>query len=121
MPGLGPPQLNTDVARMSCLKGIKLPTAEEEGEETTAGCSLVGLIGFVGMQEADETGSMAAAPGHKVWHANGITEGLSKACRAPVAHGRGAGSSGCKKLHFGMCWTTLPGATKVSPPPSTRV
>ncbi len=111
MPGLGPTQLITDVARMSWNVSKKLPTAEEEGEEATAACSLGGLVGHLGMQEAIEAGSMAAAPVHIFWHGNGLTEGLSKARSAPVAHGREAGSSRCKKSPFGRFWTTLPGAT----------
>ena len=111
MPGLGPTQLITDVARVAWIGGMKLPTAEEEGEEATAACSLGGLVGHLGMQEAIEAGSMAAAPVHIFWHGNGLTEGLSKARSAPVAHGREAGSSRCKKSPFGRFWTTLPGAT----------
>ena len=111
MPGQGPTQLITDVARMSWIGDIKFPIFEEEGEEETAACSLGGLIGFVGMQEAIEAGSMAAAPAYESWHVNGLTEELSKACRAPMAHGKGAGSSGCKELPFGRFWATLPAAT----------
>ena len=79
MPGLGPTQLITDVARMSWLEGKKLPTAGEEGEGATAACSLKGLKGFVGMQVTGGAGSMAAAPVHKFRHANGRIEELSKA------------------------------------------
>ena len=101
MPGLGPTQLITAVARMSWLDGKKIPTAGEEGEGATAACSLKGLKGFEGMQVTGEAGSMAAAPVHKFWRASGQIEELSKTWRGPVAHGKGAGSAGCIELPFG--------------------
>ena len=70
MPGQGPTQLITDVARTSCVGDIKLPTAAGEDIGTSAGCSLKGFIWFVGMRGAGEASSMAAAPGHNDCHDN---------------------------------------------------